>query len=84
MIVNAIKCPECGDTIFSRTRHDCRWCGCGGSGIDGGRECVRIMGRQIEQLEQFDIEVDATPAQLFADWNERHDLFGKIKENGNG
>ena len=36
MIVNAIQCPRCGDTIYSRTRHDYRSCSCGSVSIDGG------------------------------------------------
>lgn len=36
IIVNASKCLMCGDTIFSRYRHDFKTCYCGNLSIDGG------------------------------------------------
>ena len=33
--VIAVKCPECGDLIYSRARHDFRYCSCGEIAIDG-------------------------------------------------
>jgi len=36
IIINASKCLMCGDTIFSRSRHDFRSCYCGNLSVDGG------------------------------------------------
>lgn len=29
MKINALQCGKCGDIIFSRARHDMRFCSCG-------------------------------------------------------
>lgn len=36
IIINANKCLMCGDTVFSRARHDFRSCYCGNLSVDGG------------------------------------------------
>ena len=43
MKVQAIVCPKCGDTLFSRARHDFRYCSCGEVAVDGGFDYVRIV-----------------------------------------
>lgn len=40
--VRGIRCPECGESIWSRHRHDMRWCSCGYCAIDGGREYIKV------------------------------------------
>ncbi len=42
MIVDAIICPKCKATVWSRYGHDMRYCGCGYCFIDGGREYSRV------------------------------------------
>lgn len=41
MIVHGILCPMCGDEVWSRHRHDLRWCKCHYCFIDGGRAYQR-------------------------------------------
>jgi hypothetical protein len=42
MEVTGIKCPKCGDEVWSRHRHDFRWCGCKYCAIDGGRSYTKV------------------------------------------
>jgi len=77
--VSAIKCPECGDTIFSRARHDCRSCTCGEVYIDGGFDYCRV-GFKKKKPQIFTIKVDQTKGQLYHDWNYKEDKFGIIPD----
>ena len=38
---NGIKCPDCGDSIFSNSHHDFVSCRCGRSFVDGGFDYFR-------------------------------------------
>lgn len=40
--VDAIICPKCSDTVWSRHRHDMRFCSCEYCFIDGGRSYTRV------------------------------------------
>ena len=41
MKVSALKCGLCEVVIWSRARHDCRYCDCKKCFIDGGRAYTR-------------------------------------------
>lgn len=41
-MVHGIKCPRCGDRIWSRFGHDFHYCKCGYSFVDGGRHYLRF------------------------------------------
>jgi len=72
IIINAIKCLMCGDTLYSRSGHDFRTCYCGNLSVDGGpfyhddtgmtggekygRRCVYIM----DKIEVNDAYIDLT------------------------
>lgn len=81
MKVCAIQCRKCQDIIYSRARHDMRWCSCGTIAIDGGNEFsyCKITGRAEDMIFQMDFEVPATSAELYDDWNSGRDKFGLIK-----
>lgn len=82
MQVSSIKCPACGDVIYSRTRHDMHYCSCGAVAIDGGRDYVKISAKpeiEIQSIRVEQIEVDATEKDLYDDWNNRTNKFGTIK-----
>lgn len=82
MKVTAIKCPNCNDVIYSRTRHDMRWCSCGKVAIDGGREYTKLLyPPEYNDLETITIEVDATNDQLYNDWNNETDNYGIIMDD---
>ena len=78
MIVTAIKCKKCGDTIYSRAVHDFRWCSCGTVAIDGGFDYTRVVGDV--SLDTFALEVNATKKELYRDWSKSTNKFGLIKE----
>jgi len=80
MKVNAIKCPKCGDTIYSRSRHDMHWCSCQNVAIDGGSDYVKLSFKEGPAPEIFKIDVDATPKELYDDWNNGKHKYGTIKE----
>lgn len=80
--VSAIKCPACGDIIFSRARHDFRYCTCKEVYIDGGFDYNKI-GFHTKQPIFIIIKVDQTKKELYDDWNSRKDKFGLIKKSEN-
>lgn len=78
--VQAITCPRCKDTIFSRARHDFRTCSCRGVHIDGGFAHLK-MGWDPEigpPPEPKPLEVAASRRLLYDDWNSRADKWGLI------
>lgn len=80
MKINAIKCPTCGDIIFSRAQHDFHHCSCGEIFIDGGFSYVRIGYHDLDHPpEQIEIDLDVTKKELFDDYNYRRDKYGTIK-----
>ena len=78
-IVNAIRCPECGDVIYSRTRHDFRNCSCGNVYIDGGLDYIRVGGKASPNVKVFELEIKATKKELYNDWNSSGNKYGLIK-----
>jgi len=88
MKVQAITCPECGDTIYSRAVHDWHPCSCWqeedgkkptGCYIDGGFDYLHYGGAKFDQLKPFQLEVEANEKALYEDWANRIDKFGLIK-----
>jgi len=53
--VMAMKCLLCGDTIFSRARHDYVMCSCGQCSIDGGPTITEPTQVQLDQLDSINI-----------------------------
>ena len=85
MKINALKCKKCSDTIFSRAQHDFHYCSCGATFVDGGFEYIRYGWEpDVGRPEEVEIEVEATKAELYQDWNKRTDKFGIIKNEVQG
>lgn len=78
MKIAARQCKICGDIVYSRARHDCRRCSCGAVFVDGGpnAEFGRVGG--ADHSAPVEIEVAATPTELYADWNYNVNDFGRI------
>lgn len=78
-ITNAVKCKRCGDIIYSRARHDFRYCSCKNIAIDGGFDYVRIIGFQNdwEKVKPFEIPVDVMG--LYLDYTTQENKYGVIK-----
>ena len=75
MKVYAVQCTRCKDIIYSRAHHDCRYCTCGKSMIDGGFEYSRIGGNPTPVAKI----IKATKKELYDDWNLKKDKYGIIK-----
>jgi len=77
--VSAVTCPECKYTIFSRALHDFRQCECGKISIDGGFDYVKIGFPPTDPVPKiFTLEIEQTPMELYNDWNNQTEKFGKI------
>lgn len=52
---NLIRCRKCNTIIESVHRHDFKWCPCGQTYVDGGKDYVRIGGAldSIEVLTEY-------------------------------
>jgi Zn-finger nucleic acid-binding protein len=75
----AIICPNCGDKIFSRARHDMRYCTCKHVAVDGGFDYMKISFKK-EPPERKRVRVYATKDELYDDWRLQKDKFGIIKK----
>lgn len=81
MEVNALKCLMCGDIIYSRARHDFRYCTCGNIYIDGGFDYCKIGFIYKDKHESKKINIDINnKGELFNDWNKHQDKYGLIKD----
>lgn len=88
MKVNGVWCSKCNSFIFSRCRHDFRWCICEEIFIDGGFDYTKVGGN-IDKIEQVDIQdlyvefIDYTNKEilqvLYNDWNIKTDFYGLIR-----
>lgn len=84
MKVTVIVCSNCKEQVFSRTRHDYRFCSCGSVGIDGGRSYTKISwdtSKLANQPEIKEITIKQTNEQLYKDWNTQTNKYGIINEN---
>lgn len=80
MKINAIKCKLCGDIIYSRAKHDMRYCSCGTHAIDGGFNYNRIVFKKAAtDFDSIEIDSDVTRQELFEDWNNNINKYGLIK-----
>ena len=85
--VLAIRCDKCGDILYSRARHDCRWCSCDLCAIDGGFDYTRIIGTDFRRLML--VLPGVSSRILYDDWNNRFgahglDEFGRIPKKLQG
>lgn len=84
MIVSAVKCKKCKNTIYSRSRHDFRYCDCGATFVDGGFDYLRYGWEPsvgAPDIVTIEVEVfDESKAKqiMHEDWNSGRDLFGKV------
>jgi len=54
---SGIRCPACGDLIFSLYRHDYRTCACGRTFVDGGDDYMRCgtATELCDSMRAFDV-----------------------------
>ena len=80
MKIQAFKCPKCSAVVFSRTRHDYRWCPCKTIAVDGGLDYSRVVYKESFP-ESVELTLELTPDQLYDDWNKRKDKHGIILDH---
>lgn len=78
MKINAVICNKCGDTVFSRTKRDMRYCSCGAIAVDGGFSYIKTSGN-AENITHTIIDVETDKEILYNDWNKAIDKLGLIK-----
>jgi len=78
VFVYAVICPYCHDTIYSRARHDMRFCSCEQTSIDGGFNYMKIGCIGITPISIL-LCVHATRRELYDDWNRSYDKYGHHK-----
>jgi len=76
-VVNAVTCPKCKWTIYSRAHHDFHWCSCKEVAIDGGFDYVKL-NFTTEKPPVIRILVEATRQDLYYDWNQGTEKFGSL------
>lgn len=84
MKVNALKCPICEDTVYSRATHDFRNCSCGSIAVDGGFDYMKICwddNKIKKRPVSIEVEVDVSKKELYNDWNNFINKYGIIKSN---
>lgn len=80
MKINAVKCKECGDIIWSRAQHDFHWCSCDSVAVDGGPRLERILG-EPKDYETLEIDLPITEREAYNDWNFGKNKLGIIYKN---
>jgi hypothetical protein len=79
MKIQALQCKLCGDTIYSRARHDFRPCSCDNCFVDGGFDYFRAGAKNLKEIEAVEIEVDANGQDLAQDYFSNTNKYGLIK-----
>lgn len=64
--INGIKCLLCGDTLYSRTGHDFRFCSCGNIFVDGGPSLVGEK-RSNESTPRYGWHIESKTKQVVVD-----------------
>lgn len=77
MRVNGIQCPRCEEKIWSRHRHDFRYCICEYCYVDGGFDYLRY-GWGVSPRIEYDAQGNLPPEEF--DWiREQNDQIGQPK-----
>lgn len=56
--VQGVICLSCLDTIVSLHRHDYKYCKCGDTFVDGGRDYLRYGSSKLENIEIVTVTLD--------------------------
>jgi hypothetical protein len=86
MKTKALLCDKCGTAVFSRARHDFRYCECENIAVDGGYEggidwggYNKMSVKTGATYKVVNIEIKASHAEIYKDWNFGTDKFGNHK-----
>ena len=85
MFVKAVKCKECNTTVYSRVTEDVRECECGRIRVYGGFKAhfkydVKDSKTNYQTIK---VSIDATPDDLYDDYESMEDKFGLVKPEEN-
>jgi len=58
IIINRIRCKQCGNVIESMYTHDFKLCQCGAVGIDGGKEYLRREFDSEEDYQELSVVIE--------------------------
>jgi hypothetical protein len=78
MKISAIECPKCEAIIYSRARHDFRYCPCGDVAVDGGFDYKKVSYHDARPRHIWVEVPEVTKNDLYQDWNKCKDKFGII------
>jgi ribosomal protein S27E len=62
IILNAVRCKGCDEVIYSKTRHDFKFCKCGSVAVDGGTAYIK---RSVKPNTEYD-ELSMSPDDMYA------------------
>ena len=86
MKIREIRCKSCVPSviIFSRCRHDFRWCPDKHVAVDGGQELYfKVCQNEGCDCVPIELDLEFTIKELYDDWNKGTDKLGLIVENEN-
>lgn len=55
IVINKIKCINCGDILESKTPNDFNRCSCGKVAIDGGHDYLKRIGNDEDYIELSEV-----------------------------
>ena len=55
IVINKIKCINCGDILESKTPNDFKRCSCGKVAIDGGHDYLKRIGNDEDYIELSEV-----------------------------
>jgi len=59
IVLNSIKCLECGETLISHHRHDYKTCNCANATMcDGGTDYLRYGAKDMSKIKLFTVYAD--------------------------
>lgn len=86
MKIEAQKCLNCGDILYSRSRHDFRYCFCGSMYVDGGpvfegsTGSYNRVGGNFDEIKSIEYESELNAGdivkRLWDDYNLSIDRYG--------
>lgn len=79
MKVSAVYCSKCDTLVYSRARHDFRWCLCKSVAVDGGFDYLKVSFDPNVPYSIHKYEVNHTKEELFNDWTLEQNKYGLIK-----
>lgn len=81
--IRAIRCKSCKPSciVFSRSRHDFRWCPGKHIAVDGGQiDYFKVCANEGADYESLTLDLTFDIQELYDDWNKGLDKLGIIRE----